>query len=194
MRSDPMDKETALAIIERDAIDAAAYRGYREDTMLPGERQWHADRSVAARATVEGLWEERERLVAGFCFQQTRADVAEAALKEAGLQLGCADDYAREWKAHCEAAEAALKEAGACGPIERDEGFDRTYIPLPAGWEVQTKGKGSTFRICEPDGHRLAIPNEPYLHETLERMAREINAACRPTPPTVTVEAPKDGR
>jgi hypothetical protein len=166
MRSDPMDKETALAIIERDAIDAAAYRGYREDTMLPGERQWHADRSVAARATVEGLWEERERLVAGFCFQQTRADVAEA----------------------------ALKEAGACGPIERDEGFDRTYIPLPAGWEVQTKGKGSTFRICEPDGHRLAIPNEPYLHETLERMAREINAACRPTPPTVTVEAPKDGR
>jgi hypothetical protein len=215
MRSDPMDKETVLAIIERDAIDAAAYRGYREETMLPGERQWHADRSVAARATVEGLWEERERLQATLnntlaerdaaehvaqssrisaIDAESRATRAEAALEKAELQLGCADDYAREWKAHCEAAEAALKEAGACGPIERDEGFDRTYIPLPAGWEVQTKGKGSTFRICEPDGHRLAIPNEPYLHETLERMAREINAACRPTPPTVTVEAPKDGR
>jgi hypothetical protein len=166
-------------------------------------------------ATVEGLWEERERLQATLnntlaerdaaehvaqssrisaIDAESRATRAEAALEKAELQLGCADDYAREWKAHCEAAEAALKEAGACGPIERDEGFDRTYIPLPAGWEVQTKGKGSTFRICEPDGHRLAIPNEPYLHETLERMAREINAACRPTPPTVTVEAPKDGR
>jgi len=71
------------------------------------------------------------------------------------------------------------------GPIERDEGYDRTYIPLPGGWEVQTKGKGSTFRICDTkSGDRLAIPPSPYLHETLERMAREIHAAVTlPDPP-----------
>ena len=63
------------------------------------------------------------------------------------------------------------------GPIERDEQMDRTYIPLPGGWEIQTKGKGSTFRICDPNGDRLPVPDEPYLFETLERMAREVHAA-----------------
>lgn len=62
-------------------------------------------------------------------------------------------------------------------PIERDEDMDRTYIPLPGGWEVQTKGNGSTFRICDPSGERLAVLPSPYLHEWLERMAREVNAA-----------------
>jgi len=62
-------------------------------------------------------------------------------------------------------------------PIERDESYDRTYIPLPGGWEVQTKGKGSTFRLVNPSGFRLPIPDLPYLHETLERMARDIHAA-----------------
>lgn len=64
-------------------------------------------------------------------------------------------------------------------PIERDEAMDRTYIPLPGGWEVQTKGKGSTFRICEPgdDPMRLAVPASPYLHDTLARMARDIHAS-----------------
>jgi hypothetical protein len=208
MRSDQMTKEDVLAVLDQAIREHA---GGHPNSLMAAERAlWKC-----TRATVEGLWEERERLQATLnntlaerdaaehvaqssrisaIDAESRATRAEAALEKAELQLGCADDYAREWKAHCEAAEAALKEAGACGPIERDEGFDRTYIPLPAGWEVQTKGKGSTFRICEPDGHRLAIPNEPYLHETLERMAREINAACRPTPPTVTVEAPKDGR
>lgn len=32
-------------------------------------------------------------------------------------------------------------------PIERDESYDRTYIPMLGNSEVQTKGKGSTFRI-----------------------------------------------
>ena len=68
----------------------------------------------------------------------------------------------------------------AIGAIEHDEDFDRSYIPLPGGWEIQTKGKGSTFRICEPgkDPDRLSVPPSPYLHETLERMARDIHAAC----------------
>lgn len=61
------------------------------------------------------------------------------------------------------------------GPIETLESFDRFYIPLPGGWEVQTKGKGSSFRICEPNGHRLNITEQPYLYELLERMAREIH-------------------
>ena len=64
----------------------------------------------------------------------------------------------------------------AVGEIERDESMDRTYIPVAPGWEVQTKGSGSTFRIAEPDGSRLPIPDSPYLHETLERMARAVNA------------------
>lgn len=68
--------------------------------------------------------------------------------------------------------------AGGVSPIAYDKAYDRYYIPLPGGWEVQTKGKGSTFRICDPQGERLAVPDSPYLHETLERMAREIHAAC----------------
>lgn len=63
-------------------------------------------------------------------------------------------------------------------PIEHAKMMDRTYIPLPGGWEIQTKGKGSTFRICDPQGERLAIPDSPYLHDTLERMAREVHAAA----------------
>lgn len=62
-------------------------------------------------------------------------------------------------------------------PIEHDELQGRTYIPLPGGWEIQTKGKGSSFRICDTKtGRRLLIPESPYLHEMLERMAREIHA------------------
>lgn len=61
--------------------------------------------------------------------------------------------------------------------IDRDEAFQRDYIPLGrSGWEIQTKGKGSTYRICDKDGDRLAIPDTPYLHETLTRMAREVHA------------------
>jgi hypothetical protein len=63
-------------------------------------------------------------------------------------------------------------------PIARDEEYRRTYIPLPGGWEVQTKGRGSSFRIAAPSGHRLNIPDSPYLHETIERMARGIHAEC----------------
>lgn len=76
----------------------------------------------------------------------------------------------------------AARDGVAEKPIERDELMDRTYIPLPGGWEVQTKGKGSTFRICAPQGERLPIPDSPYLHETLERMAREVHAACAAHP------------
>lgn len=109
-----------------------------------------------------------------------------------------AEADANEYEAALEAALAAQpavrdEVAGvAVAPIERDENMDRTYIPLPGGWEVQTKGHGSTFRICDPKGERLAIPDSPYLHETLERMAREVHAACstHPAQPAVP-ERPK---
>jgi hypothetical protein len=207
MRSDPMDKETVLAIIERDAIDAAAYRGYREDTMLPGERQWHADRSVAARATVEGLWEERERLerkcellgravdrwvpcpdhrdkTDGQCYvcrterAESRATRAEAALEKAELQLGCADDYAREWKAHCEAAEAALKEAGA----------EREATACMWAYDDTTEAWATS---C--DNLHLFIDGSPAENE-YKFCPYCGDSIVIPTPPTVTVEAPKDGR
>lgn len=63
-------------------------------------------------------------------------------------------------------------------PIERDEDMDRTYIPLPGGWEIQTKGRGSAFRLLDTKtGERHAIGGHRYAHEILERMALEIRAA-----------------
>ena len=78
--------------------------------------------------------------------------------------------------------EAALAKREAVALIERDEGMDRDYIPLPGGWEVQTKGKGSTFRVCDTkSGRRWPIHNEEYgfNHAEWERMAREIHAASQ---------------
>jgi hypothetical protein len=71
-------------------------------------------------------------------------------------------------------------------PIDYNKEYDRYYIPLPGGWEVQTKGKGSSFRIAntKDDNERLNIPNSPYLYELLERMAREIHAASTTPPPS----------
>jgi hypothetical protein len=67
----------------------------------------------------------------------------------------------------------------AVPPIEANKTYtDRFYIPLPGGWEIQTKGGGSSFRICDTkSGQRLPIAPQPYLYETLERMGREIHAA-----------------
>lgn len=64
-------------------------------------------------------------------------------------------------------------------PIEIAVDMSRAYIPMPGGWEIQTKGTGSTYRLCDPKGDRLAIPDSPYLWEELERMARDVNAAWK---------------
>lgn len=62
-------------------------------------------------------------------------------------------------------------------PIERDEEMGRTYIPLPGGYEVQTKGKGSTFRIAKTDGSDDRWPvMDNMLHEMLEDFARKNHA------------------
>lgn len=71
---------------------------------------------------------------------------------------------------------------GEIPPIDRDEDMDRTYIPMPGGWEVQTKGKGSTFRLCDTkSGDRWPILDS-HLHEALERMAREVRSALASAP------------
>lgn len=73
------------------------------------------------------------------------------------------------------------------GPIESNEFYkDRFYIPLPGGWEIQTKGSGSSFRICDQkSGERYPVCPQPYLYEMLEKMGREIHAAwnARTAPP-----------
>lgn len=81
----------------------------------------------------------------------------------------------------------ALSRSGAGGGVElgpiQDNEFYKTrfYIPLPGGWEIQTKGSGSSFRICDTKtGERLNVCPQPYLYETLEQMAREIHAALTP--------------
>lgn len=63
--------------------------------------------------------------------------------------------------------------------IDHDDEMQRHYIPMPGGWEIQTKGKGSTFRLCDPHGERLAIPDSPYLWEELTAMARDANASWK---------------
>lgn len=64
----------------------------------------------------------------------------------------------------------------ALPPIERDEKFDRTYIPLPGGYEVQTKGRGSSYRIYSGrDNHRWAV-SDPFFHENITKMAMAIRA------------------
>ena len=79
---------------------------------------------------------------------------------------------------------AAWEGREALPPIERDEAYDRTYIPLPGGWEIQTKGKGSSFRVCrvERDGESYErwLVTDEHLHPVLERMAREIRKALEP--------------
>lgn len=66
-------------------------------------------------------------------------------------------------------------------PIERDETMNRDYIPLPGGWEIQTKGSGSTFRIAGPLGKNREMDQwpitDPYLPEILTQMANDIRDA-----------------
>jgi hypothetical protein len=75
---------------------------------------------------------------------------------------------------------ASAKDAELLAPIEVEDG--RTYIPLPGGWEVQTKGKGSTFRIChvkeKGDYERWMVLDEK-LHKPLEALALVAHAATK---------------
>lgn len=62
-------------------------------------------------------------------------------------------------------------------PIDYDRDMDRTYIPLPGGWEIQTKGKGSTFRIAHIPSRTRWMVLADELHEPLEALARDMRNA-----------------
>lgn len=62
-------------------------------------------------------------------------------------------------------------------PIEYDQAMQRTYIPLPGGWEIQTKGTGSSFRIAHAQSRQRWIVMDDRLHEPLEAMARDVRNA-----------------
>lgn len=59
--------------------------------------------------------------------------------------------------------------------IDTDPEMNRHYIPVHPDWEIQTKGKGSSFRIYRRiDGQRWVVLDE-HLHFALEQMARSVN-------------------
>jgi len=60
--------------------------------------------------------------------------------------------------------------------IDYDADMDRFYIPVNSGYEIQTKGKGSSFRICNTKTHVRNLVFDENLHEMLEDMARGSNA------------------
>lgn len=63
--------------------------------------------------------------------------------------------------------------------IDYNADMDRYYIPMPAGWEMQTKGKGSSFRLCDTKtGERYHVLDE-RLQPVLEQMAREMHEASK---------------
>ncbi len=72
------------------------------------------------------------------------------------------------------------------GKIDYDEQMDRYYIPVHPDWEVQTKGKGSSFRLANTKtGERCLIDGGfGGAHSMLERMARDINAAMQAPQPS----------
>lgn len=62
------------------------------------------------------------------------------------------------------------------GPIDYDKDMDRFYIPVNSSYEVQTKGKGSSFRIANTKtGERHLIIDE-HIHEFIEDMAKGCHA------------------
>jgi hypothetical protein len=75
-----------------------------------------------------------------------------------------------------EACKAALSDETVTLPnIDYDSDMDRYYIPMPAGWEMQTKGKGSSFRLCNTKTHERFHILDERLQPVLEQMAREMH-------------------
>ena len=94
---------------------------------------------------------------------------------------------------HARQAPAPLSQAVPEG-IERDESIGRDYIPLPGGWEVQTKGNGSMLRILDKkSGERHPLPVLDFVVVFIERMAREIHSAWRHPQPQAVTEDARDG-
>ena len=58
-------------------------------------------------------------------------------------------------------------------PIEHDADMCRDYIPILGGYEVQTKGVGSTFRLANAN-ENFPFTGSHYEHEFLTKMAHDI--------------------
>ncbi len=81
---------------------------------------------------------------------------------------------------------APAQEPVAVPAIETDD-LDptRQYITLPGGWEVQTRGKGSSYRLLDrKTGERRPIlGSEPqFIQDFVTRMALEVHAASTAVP------------
>jgi hypothetical protein len=63
--------------------------------------------------------------------------------------------------------------------IDFDADMDRFYIPVNSRYEIQTKGKGSSFRIANTLTHERWLIGEERLHPMLEELARTTNAELR---------------
>jgi hypothetical protein len=62
------------------------------------------------------------------------------------------------------------------GAIERDG--SREYIPLPGGWEIQTKGTGSSYRLLDKksdERHNILSADAPFIYDFVTRMAKEVH-------------------
>ena len=60
--------------------------------------------------------------------------------------------------------------------IEHEQEQDRYYIPVGEKYEVQTRGRGSSYRILNKDtGHRELIMDE-CTYDFLTTMARDLHA------------------
>jgi hypothetical protein len=111
------------------------------------------------------------------------------ALKMAIELLSKEDDYELqafydEGVAVKKACKQALEQKGHASKdstlpkIDFDAGMNSTYIPLPNNWEIQTKGKGSSFRIAKTDGSKLRyIVTDERLHPVLEDIAKSCHTA-----------------
>ena len=61
-------------------------------------------------------------------------------------------------------------------PIEYDADMDRFYIPVNSRYEIQTKGKGSSFRIANTVTHERNLVGCKYVQAMLEDMAKATHA------------------
>jgi hypothetical protein len=66
---------------------------------------------------------------------------------------------------------------GVFAKMDYDPQIQRHYVPLPGGWEVQTKGKGSSFRLADINTDERYLVIDDHLHLPLMKMAVNIRAA-----------------
>ena len=60
-------------------------------------------------------------------------------------------------------------------PVEFDD-MDRAYIPVNSQYLIQTKGKGSSFRIVNMRTHERWLITDGHLHFMLTELAHETHA------------------